>query len=143
MLSGHGHYREYCHCPRDGGASGGQTPVARRRHKNKPLPRLRTQLGVARRFNVIANRIAADLNRLLTLVERELTRQAAACLCRCEQLQAQLLSGEIVVADELVRLTSEARRITATLRRVRAPDIPSDEASFAPLRDRLAAGDIT
>jgi hypothetical protein len=123
----------------DSGANGGQAPAVprRHRHKNKPLPKLRNVAGVKRRFNVVANRIAADIGRPLSLIERELTRQAAACLVRCEQLQAQLLRGEIVVADEMVRLTSEARRITASLYPQGSRGSPQPQAAPGPLLTRL------
>jgi hypothetical protein len=71
--------------------------------------------------------------------EREMVRQAAAIMLRAEQLQAGLVKGEPVNPDELIRLSSEARR---ALRIIKAsamkPEALPTPLPWSPLRAALA-----
>jgi hypothetical protein len=82
----------------------------------------------ARRFRDLI----ADLSReycgegALSTAEFGLIRQAAAMTLQAELLQARIVRGEAVNADELIRLSSEARRIMTNLRkRTRPTRIPA------------------
>lgn len=89
----------------------------------------------ARRFRDLVADLAHDLGLSgpLSTAEQGLLRQAAALTLRAEQLQAAVVCGKPVDGDELIRLSGEARRIVASLRK-RAPTSP-----HVPLRERLAA----
>jgi hypothetical protein len=51
----------------------------------------------------------------LSVFEREMVKQAAALVLRGETLQAAVVAGEPVNYDELVRVTSEMRRVMSSL----------------------------
>jgi hypothetical protein len=70
----------------------------------------------------------------LSPAELGMIRQAAAITLRAEQLQASVVLDQPVLTDELVRLSSEARRILSSLRR-RHPR----KALPLSLREHLAA----
>jgi hypothetical protein len=53
----------------------------------------------------------------LTIAEVGLLRQAAALTIQAELLQAAVVRGQAVNADELIRTSSEVRRVLAALRR--------------------------
>ena len=69
---------------------------------------------------------SADLGGLsnLTEAERGLVRQAAALTLQAEALQGAVIRGEPVNPDELIRLTSEARRTLASIRKREKPKPP-------------------
>ena len=73
----------------------------------------------ARRFRDLIADYAREHggNAALSTAELGMVRQAAAITLRAEQLQAAIVRGEPVLADELIRLSSEARRILSSLRR--------------------------
>jgi hypothetical protein len=79
----------------------------------------------ARRFrDLIAElTIEAGGGEGLSAAERGAIRQAAAILLRAEQVQAAIVKGEPVDNDEFIRLSGEARRVLAGLRK-RAPPPP-------------------
>ena len=81
----------------------------------------------ARRFrDLIAELTPGGGGEGLAAAERSAIRQAAAMMLRAEQLQAEIVRGEAVDADTLIRLSSEARRILATVRkRARPPATPT------------------
>ncbi len=120
-------------------------PAKGARRRRQPAPRCRTPLGSVRRFNNLARQFARDLGRgdlgRLPVVEREMIRQAATLL-GAEQLQAAVVAGLPVDADELIRLSSEARRILAGLQRrssVTEPQEPTLAEYLASLpRDDVA-----
>jgi hypothetical protein len=67
---------------------------------------------LARRFRDLVESFEADLGGpSLTEVERGLIRQAAALTLRSEQLQADMVNGQPVDGDQLIRLTGTAKRI--------------------------------
>ncbi len=71
----------------------------------------------ARRFRDLTADLAHEFSVDLSTAELGLVRQAAALTLRAELLQAAIVRGEPVNADELIRLSSEARRILASLRK--------------------------
>jgi hypothetical protein len=90
---------------------------------------------VARRFrDLIADCVRECGNVALSPAELGMVRQAAAIMLRGEQLQAAIVLGQPVLADELIRLSSEARRILSSLRRRH-----SQKAPTLSLREHLAA----
>jgi hypothetical protein len=104
----------------------------RARRPRQPAPRRWTPLGSIRKFNELVTKLTAELGREpVNLVERELIRQAAALLLKAEQLQAGVVNGELVDADELIRLCGEARRIVASLHKRAAA-----EPVRVPLREQ-------
>jgi hypothetical protein len=55
-----------------------------------------------------------------------LVKQAAALALRAESMQADIVSGEAVDHDSLIRLSSEARRILSSIkRRAEKPKAPA------------------
>jgi hypothetical protein len=94
-----------------------------------------------RRFVDLCKGFAKEIGVDLTEAERALIRQAAAMTLQAELLQAALARGEPVNADDTIRLSSEARRIlasiTARAARRKAPGEPT------PLERYLAGGEVT
>jgi hypothetical protein len=88
----------------------------------------------ARRFRDLIAEYAREHggNSTLSAAELGMVRQAAALTLRAEQLQAAIVRGEPVIADELIRLSSEARRILSSLRRRHSRKAP------VSLREHLA-----
>jgi hypothetical protein len=107
------------------------------RFRRPPVPKVRTPRGHRRRFNDLRAQIIADLGCTPTsIVERNLIHQAAALLLRCEQIQAAVANGEpvsAVLGDQCIRLSSEARRVVANLRKSAKRD------ATGPLRSKIAA----
>jgi hypothetical protein len=109
----------------------GKTPASRRpisRHSANNRSRVtngRTLLpGVdgrsasARRYRDLIAELARELGDAEpTAAESASIRQAAAIIVRSEQLSADIVRGEPVDNDTLIRLSSEARRIMARLKR--------------------------
>lgn len=78
----------------------------------------------------------------LSAAECSSIRQAAAMMLRAEQLQAGIVRGEAVDADTLIRLSSEARRILASVRkRVRPAAAPPSPAEYLTRRAAERAGE--
>ncbi len=92
----------------------------------------------ARRFRDLVAALKAEYaaDHELTAAELGAIRHVAAMMLHAEQLQAAVVKGESVDSDKLIRLSGEARRLLATLRkRVAAPD---KAPPWSPLRSRLA-----
>src|SRR3712207_2332995 len=72
----------------------------------------------ARRYRDLVENFSHDLGGMAQLSEadRALVRQAASLTIRAEQLQAPIFRGEPVAPDELIRLTTTARRTLAGIR---------------------------
>jgi hypothetical protein len=70
----------------------------------------------ARRFRDLIQLYEAEIGGALTEVERGLIKQAAALTLRTEQLQAAIVEGRDVNSDEIIRLSSEHRRLLSSLR---------------------------
>jgi hypothetical protein len=109
------------------------------RRKRLAAPKFRTPLASIRRFNDLVTQFTREVGRELLAGEREMVRQAAAIMLRAEQLQAGLVKGEPVNPDELIRLSSEARR---ALRIIKAsamkPEALPAPLPWSPLRSALA-----
>ena len=90
---------------------------------------------LARRFRDLIAELTAEAGGRegLSAAECSAIRQAAAMMLRAEQVQAAIVKGEFVDNDELIRLSGEARRVLAALRK------RADAKPHIPLRDRLAA----
>jgi hypothetical protein len=69
---------------------------------------MRTPMG--RRFRDLCEAFNIEAGGNPSEVEKGLIRAAAAMTIRAEALQAAIVRGESVPADEVIRLTSEARR---------------------------------
>lgn len=66
--------------------------------------------------------------------------QAAALMLRGEQIQAAVASGHpvnVTLGDQCVRLSSEARRLVANLRKRAAEDQPKQD-HWSPLQSKIA-----
>jgi hypothetical protein len=115
--------------------SAGQMAAKRARRPRQPAPKRRTRRGAIRRFNGLVAKLAAERGAgTLGVVEFEMLRQAAMML-RAEQLQAGIVNGEEIDPDELIRLSSEARRALRALgvKSSVAPPAPP----WSPLRNRI------
>ena len=75
----------------------------------------RTEAG--RRYRDLTMSLADDLGGAATLTEaqRALVRQAAAMIVQSEKLQGEVLRGEVVDSEQLVRLANAATRILSRL----------------------------
>jgi hypothetical protein len=73
----------------------------------------------ARRFRDLIAELTAEAGGAegLSAADRSAIRQAATIMLRAEQVQAAIVRGEAVDSDTLIRLSSEARRVLAGLRR--------------------------
>ncbi len=74
---------------------------------------MRTPSG--RRFRDLCDGFEKEAGGNLTETEKALIRTAAAMVLQAELLQASLVRGEPVNADDTIRLSSEARRILAPI----------------------------
>jgi hypothetical protein len=71
----------------------------------------------ARRYRDLTMALADDLGGAASLTEaqRALVRQAAAMIVQSEKLQGEVLRGEVVDSEQLVRLANAATRILSRL----------------------------
>jgi hypothetical protein len=119
--------------------SGGQGSAKRARRPRQPAPKRRTPRGAIRRFNGLVAKLAAERGAgALGVVEFEMVRQAAAMMLRAEQLQAGIVNGEEIDPNELIRLSSEGRRILRSIR-IGAKPGASPPPPWSPLRAKLNA----
>jgi len=89
----------------------------------------------ARRFRDICRSYEAEAGGTITEVERDLIRQAAGLTLRAEQLQAAIVRGEEVDSDQLIRLSSTAKRILGAI----SDKADKRKVPAASLKDYLAA----
>jgi hypothetical protein len=95
-----------------------RTSVAAIRPTNRSRITNRTRLlenvggrsSAARRFPDICANYEAEAGGNVTELERDLIRQAAGLTLRAEQMQGAIVRGEPVNNDELVRISSTAKR---------------------------------
>ena len=94
-------------------------PAKRVRRKRLAAPKCRTPLAAIRRFNTLVTKFTREAagGRELLTAEREMVRAAAAIMLRAEQLQAGIVRGEPIDPDELIRLSSEGRRVLRSMGR--------------------------
>jgi trimethylamine:corrinoid methyltransferase-like protein len=69
----------------------------------------------ARRFKDLVRAFTADLGGNLSTAETAMVRQAAALTVRAEAIQAELVRGDKVSDEELVRITNAVQRILGEL----------------------------
>jgi len=69
----------------------------------------------ARRFRDLVRAYETEVGGNLTEVERGLIRQAAALTFKAETLQSDLVNGNPVDGDQLIRLTGTAKRILSAI----------------------------
>jgi hypothetical protein len=65
----------------------------------------------ARRFRVLVDAYSAELGGDLSEAERSLVRQAAALQLQAEKMQEQIVKGEPVDAEQLIRVSSTSKRL--------------------------------
>jgi hypothetical protein len=71
----------------------------------------------ARRYRDLVQAFTADIGRKLTEFEKAMVKQAASLSLTNEMKQAQLVNGGVPVdTDEMIRLSSEVRRILDAIR---------------------------
>jgi hypothetical protein len=75
---------------------------------------LRTTSG--RRYRYLVSAYSNEVGAELTEPEKALVRQISSLQLRIEQLQGRIVLGEDVSADEVIRLSSEHRRLLTSLR---------------------------
>jgi hypothetical protein len=85
-------------------------------NRSRLLPNVDGRNAAARRFRDICAAYEAEAGGNVTEVERDLIRQAAGFTLRAEQLQAAIVRGEAVDNDELIRLSSTAKRLLEAIR---------------------------
>jgi hypothetical protein len=115
----------------------GQSATKRRQRKRLPAPKCRTPRAAIRRFNTLVTKFTREVSggRELLTAESEMVRQAAAIMLRAEQLQAGIVRGEAIDPDELIRLSSEGRRVLRSIRAGVKPEAPPPPP-WSPLRAR-------
>jgi hypothetical protein len=95
------------------------------------LPRVDARTRASRRYLELVQTFEAELGYQLTEADRVMIKQAATLSLQGEHLEAAIVSGSLVDSDDLIRVSSEARRIIATLR--------SKAKDKAPSHDPMAA----
>jgi hypothetical protein len=85
-------------------------------NRSRILPGVDGRSATARRFRDICRSYELEAGGDVSEVERDLIRQAAGLVVRGEQMQAALIRGEPVNNDELVRISSTAKRLLETIR---------------------------
>lgn len=108
------------------------------RRQRRSTPRARR-----RRLNSLIRELALDFGldlKAVTLAERGVLHQLGTLLLHIEVSADQLVGGAVVDADVCIRLTSEARRLLAGLRKRAGRDAPLRTAPpWSPLRSRINA----
>src|ERR1700730_2291718 len=93
------------------------------------LPRVDGRTIAAKRYRILVQQFSDELGgSTLSAVDAGLVRQAAAIMLRSEQLQAQIIAPDPAVqvdGDEIVRLSSECRRILVSLKSKAAKNKPT------------------
>ena len=104
------------------------------------LPGVDGRSAGARRFRDLSKAFAAELGGLAVLSEpeRALVRQAAGLTLQTERLQVAIAKGEKIDPDELIRLSSEARRALNGTRKREQPKAASFSEYLANKRGDAA-----
>jgi len=90
-------------------AGGRATTRSRISNRSRMLPGVDGRSSTARRFR---DEFGGNISEL----ERDLIHQAAGLTLRAEQLQGAIVRGEPISNDELVRISSTAKRLLETIR---------------------------
>jgi hypothetical protein len=98
-------------------ANRSQTLRSRITNGSQLLVNVDGRTAAARRYRDLTISLADDLGGASSLTEaqRALVRQAAAMIVQSEQLQGEVLRGEIVDCEQLTRLANAATRILSRL----------------------------
>lgn len=80
------------------------------------MPRVDARTRASRRYLELVQTFESDLDRKLTEVDRVMLKQAASLTMQAEDVEASVVKGLPVDPDLSIRLTSEVRRILATLK---------------------------
>ena len=107
----------------------------------RPGRKARTTLARRRRLNALVRELARDLGfelNAVTLAERGVLHQCATLMLQVEVAQDALVRGAVVDPDTTIRLSSEARRLLAGLRK-RAKQGTTSTPPWSPLRARINA----
>jgi hypothetical protein len=92
-----------------------------------------TEFARRRRLNRLVRDIADDLGfERVTVAERAALFQCAALNLQIELMQQAIVRGDTIENDELIRLSSEVRRLLNALRRRREQTAPREP----PMRER-------
>ena len=100
----------------------------------------------ARRFRDSVRAYEVEVGANLTEVEHSLIRQAAALAFKAEILESDLVNGNPVDGDQLIRLTGTAKRILSALgdkaskRKPPAPTLQDHIAQRAAVRAEAGVG---
>jgi hypothetical protein len=103
-------------CVRPNFSASRATTRSRISNRSRMLPGVDGRSSAARRFRDICANYEAEAGGNVTEVERDLIRQAAGLTLRAEQLQGAIVRGEPISNDELVRISSTAKRLLETIR---------------------------
>jgi hypothetical protein len=101
----------------------------RRTGTGTELPRTDGRTLASRRFRQLCEAYEAEIGGQLTEVERGLVKQAAALTLQAETMQTDIINGQPIDADQLIRITGTARRILESIGARAAKNKPSDGAS--------------
>jgi hypothetical protein len=101
------------------------------------LPRFDARARSSRRYRRLVEELAAEVGGQLSAIDRELVAQAASLALRAEQIRETIVAGGAVDADEAIRLTSEYRRILASIQSKVTKNKPASNGNAA-LLDHLA-----
>jgi hypothetical protein len=114
----------------------------------RPGRKARTTLARRRRLNALVRELALDLGfelTAVTLAERGVLHQCATLMLQVELAQDTLVRGDgIIDPDVCIRLSSEARRLLAGLRKRAGkqespPSSPPSSLPWSQLRSRITA----
>jgi hypothetical protein len=138
LLLIHAHHAEM-QCVRPKFSAGRATSRSRISNRSRLLPGVDGRSATARRFRDICAAYESEAGGNVTEVERDLIRQAAGLTLRAEQLQGAIVRGEAVDNDELIRLSSTAKRLLEAIRAKAAKNKPTGAAALQEYVARKAA----
>jgi hypothetical protein len=105
------------------------TSAYKRRSRHTPggleLPRTDGRTLASKRFRKLCEAFTAELGGQLSEVDQNLVKQAANLVLAAERFQVEVVNGDPVDLDALVRVSSEARRILGMLRAKAARNSPT------------------
>jgi hypothetical protein len=119
-------------------------PRQRRTRGGVPLPRIDGRKPSARRFRALALAYESELGGVgLSESDKALIAQVCGIQLRLEELQAATVAGRDVSADEIIRLSSEHRRLLTSLRRTAAKNKPAGPGLQNYILEKYGASEST
>jgi hypothetical protein len=116
-------------------------PRQRRTSGGVALPRVDGRKPSVRRFRSLAMAYEAEFGSAdLSESEKALIGQICGLQVRLEELQVAVVAGHEVRADEIIRLSSEHRRLLTSLRRTAAKNKPAGPTLQEHLAAKYGAG---